>query len=322
MLTRRQKRSLTGFIAVLSCCVLASAVLVYLEISEGINPEPVVFSDILDGAIVSADEDDIHQDNDFTYNEAEMYESMYSDEIISFSADTTPVYEYYAEGAGGTLLIKTTPTGEITTETEKPFITTSPPQTTTAPYRTTTKKTTAATTVKTTKKPVTTTTKKPAKTTTAKKTTTTTSKTPFINVGGGKPYEGDEFYLRLLTLVNQARKANGVKELWYSARVHEVCELRAEELSSYYSHNRPDGTKFCTAFNELGIKYKVCGENIAYGRNMFKTPEDVFEAWMKSDSHRENILYPDYECCAFGLSILKVGKDTYYYWTQEFARLS
>lgn len=315
MLTRRQKRSLTGFVAALSCCVLVSAVLVYLEVSDGINPEPVVFSDILDGAIVSADEEDIFHEDIFTHNEEKLYESMYSDEVISFSAATTPVYEYYAEGAGGTLLIKTTPTGEITTETEKPFITTAPSRTTAVPYTTTTKrKTSRVTTAATTKKPVT--------TTTAGKTSVTTSKTPFTNVGGGKLYEGDEFYLRLLTLVNQARKANGLDELWYSARVHEVCEVRAEELSSYYSHNRPDGTKFNTAFKELGVSYSVCGENIAYGRNMFETPEEVFQAWMKSDSHRENILYPDYECCAFGLSILKVGKDTYYYWTQEFAQLS
>jgi uncharacterized protein YkwD len=100
-----------------------------------------------------------------------------------------------------------------------------------------------------------------------------------------------------------------------------VCELRTTELTSYYSHTRPDGTKFSTAFKEKGINYTVCGENIAYGKNMFKTPEEVFQAWMDSPSHRENILNPDFECAAFGLSILKVESDTYYYWSQEFAKL-
>ena len=124
----------------------------------------------------------------------------------------------------------------------------------------------------------------------------------------------------MLRLVNNARRQAGLKELWYSARVHEVCELRATELSSYYSHTRPDGTRFSTAFNEIGIKYQKCGENIAYGRNMFTTPEEVFKAWMESPSHYENIMSPDFECVAFGLSVLKVGNDTYYYWAQEFAK--
>ena len=124
----------------------------------------------------------------------------------------------------------------------------------------------------------------------------------------------------MLRLVNNARRQAGLNELWYSARVHEVCITRAVELSSYYSHNRPDGTKFSTAFKEKGINYEKCGENIAYGRNMFRTAEEVFKAWMESDSHRENILSSDFDCCAFGLCILKVDNDTYYYWTQEFAR--
>ncbi|MGN0588205.1 MAG: CAP domain-containing protein [Ruminiclostridium sp.] len=313
MLTRRQKRSIKGFVGALSCCLILSAVLVYFEISEGITPEVVVVSDILDGAMVSYNEEDTIEYSGTTFGVEELYESMYSDEILTLS--TTPVYEYFAEGAGGTLLINTTPTGEVTkapvstTTTKKPAVTT-----------VTKSETGRATTVKTTAK-TTSATKSTTKTTTAKATSKTTSKTPFINVGGGKLYEGDDYYMRLLTLVNQARKANGLNELWYSARIHEVCEVRATELSSYYSHSRPNGTKFATAFTELGIKYVTVGENIAYGRNTFETPEEVFAAWMKSESHRDNILYPDYECCAFGLSVLKVGKDTYYYWTQEFGKL-
>lgn len=191
--------------------------------------------------------------------------------------------------------------------------------TTRAETTTTTTTTTAPPTTATTTSATTVTTK--AKTTaTPANTTSHTSKTPFTNIGGGVFSEDDNIYLTLFKLVNDARREAGLNELWYSARVHEVCELRASELSSYYSHNRPDGSRFSTAFKEIGIKFDKCGENIAYGRNMFDTPEEVFQAWMDSDSHRENILSPDYECVAFGLSILKVGNDTYYYWTQEFAK--
>ena len=203
----------------------------------------------------------------------------------------------------GTSRTETTPAS--TSHNENSIIITE----TTTVKTTTTAKTTAA---KTTKAQTT--------VTTTKNAGGTTSRPPITNVGGGKFSEDDTVYLTMLKLVNDARRAAGVGELWYSARVHEVCRVRANELSSYYSHNRPDGTKFSTAFKEIGINYSKCGENIAYGRNMFETPEEVFKAWMDSPSHRENILSPDYECMAFGLSVLKVGNDTYYYWAQEFAK--
>lgn len=156
--------------------------------------------------------------------------------------------------------------------------------------------------------------------TTAAQTAKETSKTPFTNIGGGVISNDDAVYLTMLNLVNKARRENGLSELWYSARAHEVATLRAVELSSYYSHTRPNGSGFYTAFADVGASYRHAGENIAYGRNMFETAGEVFEAWMDSESHRENILSPDFECVGFGLAVLKVGPNTYYYWSQEFAK--
>ena len=56
MLTRRQKNSIRGFTAVLSSSVLLSAFLIYTNISNTSTPEPVVISDILEGAVAYADE--------------------------------------------------------------------------------------------------------------------------------------------------------------------------------------------------------------------------------------------------------------------------
>ena len=151
--------------------------------------------------------------------------------------------------------------------------------------------------------------------------TSAASEKPFLNVGGGSFSNDEKIYETLLNLVNQAREEAGVKKLYYSSKVQEVCKIRTDEISYYYSHTRPTGSRFCTAYRDAGIKYKKSGENIAYGLNMFDTPEEVFQAWMDSETHKENILNPNFECCAFGLSIVKVGSDTYYYWTQEFASL-
>ena len=56
MLTRRQKNSIRGFTAVLSCSALLSGFLIYTNIMNTSTPEPVVISDILEGAVAYADE--------------------------------------------------------------------------------------------------------------------------------------------------------------------------------------------------------------------------------------------------------------------------
>lgn len=343
MLTRRQKRALRGFTAGLSCCILLSGVLAFIAVAGTKPAEPVVFSDILDGAVATAPEN-AELPPDITLDESRLYETMFAEELLTYTSETDWQTDEDIHGAGGTILINTTPvteetqppeteaatvkTSETTSETTKR--TTAPTEKTTAETTAATTTTAARTTAKTTAKTTITTTKTTTapRTTAAPKTTTpkttkaaaTTSKPPFLNVGGGTFAQNDEFYIRLFNLVNKARREAGVKELWYSARLHEVCVVRVTELTSYYSHQRPNGERFCTAFTDLGVTYRTCGENIAYGRNMFDTPEEVFEAWMNSESHRENLLRPEYECVAFGLSVLQVGSDTYYYWTQEFAQ--
>lgn len=334
MLTRRQKRALRGFTAGLSCCILLSGVLAFIAVAGTKPAEPVVFSDILDGAVATAPEN-AELPPEATLDESRLYETMFAQELLTYTSETDWQTDEDIHGAGGTILINTTPVTEETQppETEATTAKTTKATTakTTAPTEKTTAETTAATTTtaaRTTAKTTARTTITTTKTTTAPKTTTpkttkaaaTTSKPPFLNVGGGTFAQNDEFYIRLFNLVNKARREAGVKELWYSARLHEVCVVRVTELTSYYSHQRPNGERFCTAFTDLGVTYRTCGENIAYGRNMFDTPEEVFEAWMNSESHRENLLRPEYECVAFGLSVLQVGSDTYYYWTQEFAQ--
>lgn len=324
--TKKQKRMLRGMITGLSCCTLLSVTLAAAAIANRPNPVPVRFSDIQEGASVTAA--DLGADSpepEYTLDPEYLYETLYPTELlIQTESETAPPHttdsEDLAVGAGGTLLINTT---EITmppdteTQTEPSSV-----ETVSETTARTTVPTTSAPTVRstTTAPPTTTTTAAPVRTTAAPENTSDTSKTPFTNIGGGVISNDDTVYITMLNLVNQARRENGLNELWYSARVHEVSTLRAVELSSYYSHTRPNGKGFHTAFADVGVSYLYAGENIAYGRNMFETPGEVFEAWMNSESHRENILSPDYECVAFGLSVLKVGPNTYYYWSQEFAK--
>ena len=307
-LTRKQKKNLRDVITGVSGCAVIAAILVVYSLVNRQEHIPVVFSDILDGAKVTAGTE-VEEIPEISLEEEYLYETLFENETAIIT--TTPeksvtTTEYEPQGAGGTLLLNTTE------KTSPPEVTVATEETTEPVTQTTTKPITTAA-VTTTKKPVTTTTKAAS---------SSTKKTPFTNIGGGVVSDDEIIYISMLNLVNKEREKHGLEKLWYSARVHEIATLRAYELTSYYSHTRSDGRGFHTAFVDNGIKYKIVGENIAYGRNMFDTVDEVFNAWMDSESHRDNILSPEFECVGFGLAVLEVGNDTYYYWSQEFATFS
>lgn len=96
----------------------------------------------------------------------------------------------------------------------------------------------------------------------------------------------------VLELVNEARAAQGADALTLDPELCEAAAIRAEELGTYFSHDRPDGTSCFTVLEEVGIKsYHAAGENIAMG---YTDANAVMEGWMNSPGHRANILSPDY----------------------------
>ena len=188
--------------------------------------------------------------------------------------------------------------------------------------------TAAATTVTTTvTKPVTTTTAttKPAPvvTTAAPPPVTTTDKgvDDFIgryNQRLQEQWEKD-FADQVFKLTNEFRVKNGKPELKKMNALNNVAVTRAWEILYDYrsDHTRPDGKKFSTAFEECGIYYRKCGENIAAGQ---RSPEEVMEAWINSAGHKANILSDDFTYLAVGMYYNP--NDNYgYYWTQEFCCL-
>lgn len=114
-------------------------------------------------------------------------------------------------------------------------------------------------------------------------------------------------FKELLDIVNEERIRNGLSELAWSDRLCEAAMIRAKEASVSWSHTRPDDTPYYTVDPEV-----VYGENLAFG---YVTPQEVFDAWMESESHKDNLLHPDFTTVAFGLYI---DDDSTYYWAQEF----
>jgi len=98
------------------------------------------------------------------------------------------------------------------------------------------------------------------------------------------------------------------------ALLTQVAQLRAEEIAepNQFSHTRPDGRAFQTAFNDIGLQYTFAGENLAEGH---ESPAEVVKAWMESRLHREAILDADFGNLGVAVTINPAGR---LYWSQAF----
>ena len=135
----------------------------------------------------------------------------------------------------------------------------------------------------------------------------------------------------MLTLINEFRTGDnawywnrnnrtktvetGLSGLVYDYQLEEIAKIRATEIVQSFSHTRPDGRKWDTAF-PAGNYYK--GENLACG---YESAADAFEGFREENEnydgqgHRRNMLCRQFT--RIGLAAVEV--DGTVYWVQEFA---
>ena len=126
----------------------------------------------------------------------------------------------------------------------------------------------------------------------------------------------EQWKYEVLTLVNKIRIKNQLGRLSWGETCESAADLRAKETMTLYAHTRPDGSSWstaCPAPNAGGVS----GENLAIG-NAAVSPATVVALWMGSESHRNNILNPDYTNLSVGFVF---DPDTNYrtYWSQFFS---
>lgn len=126
----------------------------------------------------------------------------------------------------------------------------------------------------------------------------------------------EQWRYEVLTLVNKIRTRNELNQLSWSEACADASMVRANEEQESYSHTRPDGSSWSTACPAPSAG-GVSGENLAMG-NAAVSPASVVALWMASESHRANILNPDYTKLAVGFVF---DRDTKYrtYWSQFFS---
>lgn len=111
----------------------------------------------------------------------------------------------------------------------------------------------------------------------------------------------------VFNLMNQQRVASGLAEYIWSDALANAAQVRANEITSSFSHTRPNGSAFWTV--DSNVQY---GENLA---KMYQSADSVYSAWMNSPTHAANIMDGGYK--TVGIAICQTG-DGSWYWAQEF----
>lgn len=115
----------------------------------------------------------------------------------------------------------------------------------------------------------------------------------------------------MLDEVNAVRAEYGLTALSEMPALSEIAQQRARECSGFFSHTRPNGTRWDTLLSDAGLKRNVRAENIAY---YYPTARQALNSWMSDRSHRENVL--NAEAAYIGIGYCNDGNNAY--WVQIF----
>ena len=117
----------------------------------------------------------------------------------------------------------------------------------------------------------------------------------------------------ILRLTNIEREKQGLKPLKLDEKLAEVAREKSLDMTSnsYFSHDSPTYGSPFDMMSQFGITYYSAGENIAKGQT---TPQEVVQAWMDSEGHKDNILHSDFTHIGIGFS------ENGFYWTQHFIK--
>ncbi len=110
----------------------------------------------------------------------------------------------------------------------------------------------------------------------------------------------------IIELVNQIRSEDGLATLVENEFLASAADAKTSDMveNEYFDHLDSYDHDITSLISE-DYNYYIIGENLAYG---FNSEEALLDAWMKSDSHKDNILYRQYEDTGVGVEVIG---DTY-----------
>ena len=113
--------------------------------------------------------------------------------------------------------------------------------------------------------------------------------------------------LALLAKHNTERSGRGLGTLAATEALGKAADRRCQEIIKSFSH-----TGWTNALRAYGVTYNIAGENIAAGQTSVNS---VFNAWMNSTGHRNNILRANFKWAGVGHCKNAAGRN---YWVVNF----
>jgi uncharacterized protein YkwD len=118
----------------------------------------------------------------------------------------------------------------------------------------------------------------------------------------------------LFELVNAERSKEGLTALRPQPQLCEAARAHAANMAKQTKlEHKLDGKSTYDRIKATGYKYTLAAENLARGD---VTTMEIVQAWMKSKSHRENILESEFKESGIGMARDGMGEI---YYTQIFA---
>ena len=105
---------------------------------------------------------------------------------------------------------------------------------------------------------------------------------------------------KLYQLTNAQRIQYNLPLLRYNDKLAQAAAKKANDMfaKNYWAHYAPDGATPWEFILNSGYRYEYAGENLAKN---FLFSNNVVEAWMESQSHKENILRKEYADIGFAI---------------------
>jgi uncharacterized protein YkwD len=125
------------------------------------------------------------------------------------------------------------------------------------------------------------------------------------------------FAAEVIRLVNVERAKAGVAALTEQSKLAQAAQKHTIDMGCkfFLSHTGSDGTSPFDRLVDFGYAYATAGENVAAG---YATPAEVVTVWMGSESHRKNILKPEFTEIGIGYVYNPGDSANYYhYWTMD-----
>jgi hypothetical protein len=102
-------------------------------------------------------------------------------------------------------------------------------------------------------------------------------------------------------LTNKERQADNLPMLSVNPLLTLAAQMKADDMASksYFAHTSPEGKTPWYWIELAGYKYQYAGENLAVN---FRDSEDVTAAWLKSPTHKANIVKANYTEMGTGIA--------------------